>query len=318
MSAAPHIPVLFPETLDALAISLGDLIVDGTFGAGGHSGGIVARGGRVVAFDQDPRAIAEASGIVAASGGAILLLQGNFANMVPLLKAQGIEKVRGILLDIGTSSMQMDRASYGFGFRTEGPLDMRMSAEGESAADFLNNAPEDVIADVIFRYGEEPRSRRVARSIVAARPLVTTTDLQAAVHKAIGKRPGDKTDPATRTFQAIRIHVNRELDVLEQGLEAAEQMLEEGGRLAVITFHSLEDRIVKNFMRARSGQESGGSRYRPALTASRAPTFQKPARAVRASEAELAANPRARSATLRSAVRTSAPAWPALTRGEMS
>ncbi len=321
---APHISVLLPESLDALVITPGELHVDGTFGAGGHASAIAARGARIFAIDQDPRAIAEAAGILAASGGAIMLTRGNFAQMTALLREAGISEVDGVFLDIGVSSMHLDRAEYGFSIRNDGPLDMRMSAEGESAADFLNNAPEEAIADVIHRYGEEPRARRVARAIVAARPLATTSDLAAAVHRALGRRPGDKTDPATRTFQAVRIHVNRELDVLEDGLEAAEQVLRAGGRLAVITFHSLEDRIVKNFLRARSGQEAGGSRHRPvATTTRRAPTFHKPARAVRASEAEIRVNPRARSATLRSAVRTSAPAWsgevaPTCSGGELS
>lgn len=316
---APHISVLLPETLDALAIAPGEIHVDGTFGAGGHAREMAARGARVFAIDQDPRAIAEAAGLLAASGGAITLARGNFAQMAALLREAGIDAVDGVLLDIGTSSMQLDRADYGFSIRHDGPLDMRMSAEGESAADFLNNAPEEAIADVIHRYGEEPRARRVARAIVAARPLATTGDLAAAVHRALGRRPGDKTDPATRTFQAVRIHVNRELDALADGLEAAEQVLREGGRLAVITFHSLEDRIVKNFLRARGGQEAGGSRHRPvAAAARRAPTFHKPARAVRAGEAEIRANPRARSATLRSAVRTAAPVWPTRSGGELS
>ncbi|WP_443971731.1 16S rRNA (cytosine(1402)-N(4))-methyltransferase RsmH [Sphingobium sp. CR28] len=317
-TATPHVSVLLDETLDALDIRPGERHVDGTFGAGGHSRAMAARGAQVVAIDQDPRALAEGQDIVASSAGAIRLLRGNFADMTSLLRAEGIEAVDGVLLDIGTSSMQLDRAEYGFSIRNNGPLDMRMSGEGESAADFLNNAPEEAIADVIHRYGEEPRARRVARAIVAARPLATTHDLAAAVHRALGRRPGDKTDPATRTFQAVRIHVNRELDALEHGLEAAEQMLREGGRLAVITFHSLEDRIVKSFLRARSGQEAGGSRHRPSPVAQRTPSFQKPARAVRAGPAELAANPRARSATLRSAVRTAAPAWSPLTEGTMS
>jgi 16S rRNA (cytosine1402-N4)-methyltransferase len=176
-----------------------------------------------------------------------------------------------------------------------------------SAADFLNNAPEQEIADVLYRYGEEPRSRRVARAIVDARPLERTGQLASVVRKALGHKPHDKKDPATRTFQAIRIHVNRELEELERGLEAAEAILEEGGRLAVVTFHSLEDRIVKQFLRNRSGSEASGSRHLPQKKAGPAPTFEKPAKAVRPGEAELTRNPRARSATLRSAIRTSAP-----------
>lgn len=319
MSApSPHVSVLLDETLDALKICPGERHVDGTFGAGGHSSAIVARGALVFAIDQDPRTLLEGADVVAASNGAITLAHGNFADMAALLEAGGVTQVDGVLLDIGTSSMQLDRAEYGFSIRNNGPLDMRMSGEGESAAEFLNNAPEEAIADVIHRYGEEPRARRVARAIVAARPLATTGDLAAAVHRALGRRPGDKTDPATRTFQAVRIYVNRELDALESGLRAAEQVLRDGGRLAVITFHSLEDRIVKSFLRARSGHEAGGSRHRPVVAARRAPSFHKPAGAVRASEAEIIANPRARSATLRSAVRTAAPAWPPLPEGNVS
>jgi 16S rRNA (cytosine1402-N4)-methyltransferase len=184
---------------------------------------------------------------------------------------------------------------------------MTMSQSGMSAADFLNNAPEQEIADVLYRYGEEPRSRRVARAIVEARPLERTSQLASVVRRALGHKPHDKKDPATRTFQAVRIHVNRELEELERGLEAAEAILEEGGRLAIVTFHSLEDRIVKQFLRKRSGGEGAGSRHLPERRAGAAPTFHKPAKAVRPSEAELARNPRARSATLRSAVRTGAP-----------
>ena len=303
-SAAPHLPVLFDEVMAGLQIAAGERHVDGTFGAGGYSVGMAALGAQVFAIDQDPDAIAEGQAVVVASNGAITLVRGNFSEMDVLLRAAGIDAVDGVTLDIGVSSMQLDRARRGFAFRLDGPLDMRMSQEGETAAEWLNRADEEEIANVIYRYGEERGSRRVARAIVDARPLVTTSDLQAAVHRALGRKPGDKTDPATRTFQAIRIFINGELDALERGLEAAELMLKAGGRLAVVTFHSMEDRIVKNFLRARSGQEGGGSRHRPEVAVSRAATFQKPARAVRPGAEELRINPRARSATLRSAVRT--------------
>ena len=307
--AEPHRPVLLDEVLDALAIAPGERHVDGTFGAGGYSRAMAARGARVFAIDQDPDAIAEGQAVVAASNGAITLLPGNFAEMDRLLADAGVEAVDGVTLDIGVSSMQLDRARRGFSFRfPDAPLDMRMSQSGETAAEFLNRVDEGELADILYHYGEERQSRRVARAIVAARPLATIGDLVGAVHRALGKRPGDKTDPATRTFQAIRIHLNGELDALERGLDAAEAVLRPGGRLAVVTFHSLEDRIVKNFLRARSGQESGGSRHRPASTSTVQPTFQKPARAARPSETEVRSNPRARSATLRSAVRTAAPA----------
>ena len=308
--AEPHRPVLLDEVLEALAIAPGERHVDGTFGAGGYSRAMAARGARVFAIDQDPDAIAEGQHVVEASDGSIMLVQGNFSQMDDLLAEAGVETVDGVTLDIGVSSMQLDRERRGFAFRfPDAPLDMRMSQSGETAAEFLNRVDETELADILYTYGEERQSRRVARAIVAARPLATTGDLVAAVHRAIGKRPGEKTDPATKTFQAIRIWLNGELEALERGLDAAEAVLRPGGRLAVVTFHSLEDRIVKNFLRVRSGQEGGGSRHRPEQRAQKNPTFRKPARAVRPGDAELAVNPRARSATLRSAERTEAPAW---------
>ncbi|SCW40278.1 16S rRNA (cytosine1402-N4)-methyltransferase [Sphingobium faniae] len=303
---ARHIPVLIDEVLDALAINPGERHVDGTFGAGGYSSAMAERGAQVFAFDRDPDAIREGQALAGEKG--IALIEGEFSRMVELLAGRGVAGVSGVTLDIGVSSMQLDRPERGFSFQADGPLAMTMSQDGMSAADFLNNAPEQEIADVLYRYGEEPRSRRVARAIVEARPLERTGQLAAVVRRALGHKPHDKKDPATRTFQAIRIHVNRELEELERGLEAAEALLEEGGRLAVVTFHSLEDRIVKQFLRQRSGGEAGGSRHLPQRQASNIPTFERPAKAVRPGQAELARNPRARSATLRSAVRTGAPA----------
>ena len=305
MSAAPHVPVLIGEVLDALAIAPGEVHVDGTFGAGGYSSAMAGAGARVFAFDRDPDALREGQGVAAAHG--ITLIPGEFSRMAQLLAERGVDRVSGVTLDIGVSSMQLDRPERGFSFQADGPLAMTMSQDGMSAADFLNTAPEEEIADVIYRYGEEPRSRRVARAIVDARPLERTGQLAAVVRRALGHKPHDKKDPATRTFQAIRIHVNRELEELERGLEAAEALLEEGGRLAIVTFHSLEDRIVKQFLRKRSGGEGAGSRHLPERAAGPQPTFGKPAKAVRPGEAELARNPRARSATLRSAIRTAAP-----------
>lgn len=304
-AAAPHIPVLIEEVLDALAINPGEIHVDGTFGAGGYSSAMARAGARVFAFDRDPDAIREGQSVADAHG--ITLIPGEFSRMAELLAERGIDKVSGITLDIGVSSMQLDRAERGFSFQSDGPLTMTMSQDGMSAADFLNTAPEEEIANVIYRYGDEPKSRRVARAIVEARPLERTGQLAAVVRRALGHKPHDKKDPATRTFQAIRIHVNRELEELELALDAAEALLEEGGRLAIVTFHSLEDRIVKQFLRKRSGGEGAGSRHLPERAVGPQPTFAKPAKAVRAGEAELARNPRARSATLRSAVRTSAP-----------
>jgi 16S rRNA (cytosine1402-N4)-methyltransferase len=205
--------------------------------------------------------------------------------------------------------MQLDRADRGFSFSADGPLDMRMSRSGLTAAEFLNSADEAEIARILRDYGEEPRARAIARAIVAARPVERTAELAAIVRRAAGFRPGQKADPATRTFQAIRIHLNAELDELEQGLAAAERALKPGGRLAVVTFHSLEDRIVKRFFRERSGGTPAGSRHRPEQHDPREPSFERVAKPVSPTERELAANPRSRSARLRSAVRTSAPAW---------
>lgn len=302
---APHIPVLIDEVLAALAIAPGERHVDGTFGAGGYSRAMAMAGASVFALDRDPDAIREGQAL--ADTHHITLIPGEFSRMAELLAERGIEKVSGITLDIGVSSMQLDRAERGFSFQSDGPLLMTMSQDGMSAADFLNNAEEEEIANILYRYGEEPRSRRVAHAIVDARPLERTGQLAHVIRRALGHKPHDKKDPATRAFQAIRIHVNRELEELERALEAAEALLEEGGRLAIVSFHSLEDRIVKQFLRNRSGGDGGGSRHMPEKTAQAVPTFGKPAKAVRAGEAELARNPRARSATLRSAVRTSAP-----------
>ena len=212
-------------------------------------------------------------------------------------------------MDIGVSSMQLDQAERGFSFAADGPLDMRMSRSGASAADFVNTADESEIADVLYLYGEERQSRRVARAIVAARPLERTGELARVVRRALGHRPHEPKDPATRSFQAIRIHVNRELAELADGLAAAEAVLAPGGRLAVVTFHSLEDRVVKRFLRERSGATPAGSRHLPQRAAARAASFEAVGRAIRPGSEELARNPRARSATLRTARRTAAAAW---------
>jgi 16S rRNA (cytosine1402-N4)-methyltransferase len=215
--------------------------------------------------------------------------------------------------------MQLDRAERGFSFQADGPLDMRMEKEGRSAADFVNEADEAEIADVLYHYGEEPRSRRIARAIVAARPIERTGQLAEIVRKAVGHKPGAKKDPATRTFQAIRIFLNEELQELEGGLSAAEEVLKPGGRLAVVTFHSLEDRVVKRFLRERSGALPAASRHRPAeAKPGRSASFEAVAKPVRPSAAETAANPRARSATLRVARRTAALPWSNTNRGTHS
>jgi len=310
-AAAPHVPVLLDEVVDALRPAPGETHVDGTFGAGGYTKAILDKGAaRVFAFDRDPEAIQYGEALAATCGGRLTLVPDRFSRMRQALASRGVDSVDGVTLDIGVSSMQLDQAERGFSFQGDGPLDMRMGREGQSAADFLNNADEAEIADVLFHYGEEPKARRIARAIVAARPIARTGALAEIVRKAAGYHKGMKKDPATRTFQAVRIHINEELAELEGGLEAAEQVLGPGGRLAVVTFHSLEDRIVKRFLKSRSGATPSGSRHLPAANeAGPAPTFESVGKAIRAGEAELKSNPRARSATLRAARRTSAPAW---------
>lgn len=311
MSAAPapHIPVLLAPVLRALEPLAGATYVDGTFGAGGYTGAALAAGvGHAYAFDRDPSAIAAGEALAARHPGRLTLIEERFSGMDRALAARGIAAVDAVALDIGVSSMQLDQPERGFSFMADGPLDMRMGGEGQSAADFLNTADEAEIADILWRYGEEPRSRRIARAVVAARPLARTSELAALVRRVCGPQPGGK-DPSTRTFQALRIHVNDELGELDAGLRAAEALLRPGGRLAVVSFHSLEDRMVKSFLRSRSGGEPAGSRHLPEAGGRPDPSFERPAKAVRADAHEISANPRARSATLRAAVRTAAPAW---------
>jgi 16S rRNA (cytosine1402-N4)-methyltransferase len=309
-ASAPHVPVLLDEVIAALAPAPGAVIVDATFGAGGYTRRLLDAGAQVHAFDRDPDAIRAGSTWpeARAEPPRLVLHPRRFSEMVDALLGAGVAQVDGLVMDVGVSSMQLDQAHRGFAFSMEGPLDMRMSQEGTSAADFLNTAPETQIADVLFQYGEERQSRRVARAIVAARPLETTGQLAHVVRKALGYRQGAPKDPATRSFQAIRIHVNAELEELEAGLGAAETLLRPGGKLAVVSFHSLEDRIVKQFLREASGALANASRHLPASAPAFAPTFAAVAKAVRPSEAELGRNPRARSATLRAATRSDAPA----------
>jgi 16S rRNA (cytosine1402-N4)-methyltransferase len=302
---ASHIPVLLAETLAALAVQPGDLYVDATLGAGGYLRAVRAAGaGHCYGFDRDPDALALNADLASASD--VTLIHRPFSELVAGLADQGVQAVDAIAFDIGVSSMQIDRAERGFSFQADGPLDMRMAKEGMTAADFINSATEAEIADVLFHLGDEPGARRIARAIVNDRPLTRTSELVRLVRSVLGHQPGGK-DAATRSFQALRIHVNDELGQLDAGLEAAEQLLRPGGRLAVVSFHSAEDRRVKTFLRDRSGGAPSSSRHMPAV-ARAAPAFQRPARAIRPSAAEIAANPRARSATLRSAVRTAAPA----------
>ncbi|NNC71319.1 MAG: 16S rRNA (cytosine(1402)-N(4))-methyltransferase RsmH, partial [Sphingomonadaceae bacterium] len=287
MTDPRHEPVLLDEVIAALDIARGETHVDATFGAGGYTKEMLARGATVYAFDRDPDAIAEGAPLADAAGEALTLLHRRFSEIAEALVGEGIETVDGIAFDIGISSMQVDRAERGFSFQADGPLDMRMGQAGETAADFVNEADETTIADVIYALGEEHRSRRIARAIVENRPIETTGELAAIVRKAVGYRKGAPKDPATRTFQAIRIHLNRELDELRDGLVAAEQVLASGGRLAVVTFHSLEDRIVKRFLRERSGGNPGGSRHLPdTVNAHPDPSFARPAKAVRPGDAE--------------------------------
>jgi 16S rRNA (cytosine1402-N4)-methyltransferase len=307
--SAPHVPVLLDEVIAALAPAPGTVIVDATFGAGGYTRRLLDAGAQVHAFDRDPDAIAAGSTWPEAvtEPPRLVLHPRRFSEMTQALLGAGVARVDGLVMDVGVSSMQLDQAHRGFAFSAEGPLDMRMSQEGTSAAEFLNTAPEGTIADVLFQYGEERQSRRVARAIVAARPLETTGQLAHVVRKALGYRQGAPKDPATRSFQAIRIHVNAELEELEAGLGAAETLLRPGGKLAVVCFHSLEDRVVKQFLREASGALANASRHLPVSAPTFAATFSDVAKAVRPSEAELGRNPRARSATLRAATRTDAP-----------
>lgn len=309
---APHIPVLLDEVIAAVSPAPGKAIADGTFGAGGYTAALLSGGARVYAFDRDPTAIAAGAKMVVAHNGQLSLHERRFSDMADELGALGVSALDAVVLDIGVSSMQLDQAERGFSFQQEGPLDMRMSADGalggESAADFLNTADEAAIADVLYHYGEERQSRRVARAIVAARPLETTGDLARVVRKALGYRPHDKKDPATRSFQAVRIHINDELGELRAGLAAAEALLREGGVLAVASFHSLEDRIVKRFLREASGAGRAVSRHLPGEVPGPEPTFAKVSKAIRPSAAEIDRNPRSRSSVLRHAVRTSATA----------
>ena len=309
-----HVPVMLPEVLAALQPAGGGVFIDGTFGAGGYTRAILeAPKAQVIAIDRDPTAIATGRQLTNTSGGRLRLVQGTFSHLHEIARDLGFEKVQGVVLDIGVSSMQIDEAERGFSFQKDGPLDMRMSREGPSAKDYVNRLAAEDLANIIFILGDEPRSRSIARAIVKARsetPLLTTFDLVRAVERATGpQRATDRTHPATRTFQALRIHVNSELDELAEALAAAEDILEEGGRLVVVTFHSLEDRIVKRFFQLRSGKAPQASRHMPLLEEAVKPGFTQTERgAIAANESEARVNPRARSAKLRFGIRTAAAA----------
>ena len=312
-----HKPVLLAEVIEALLPGGrnqdGAIFVDGTFGAGGYTRALLdAANCTVFAIDRDPDAVKGAAPLIARYAGRLHVIQGRFGDLARLLAERGVDAVNGITFDFGVSSMQLDQAARGFSFRFSGPLDMRMEQAGPSAADLVNAMAERPLADLIFTFGEERQARRIARAIVAARdlaPIETTDRLAEIVRRAIGGKPNPQAiDPATRTFQALRIAVNDELGEIDRGLAAAEQLLAPGGRLAVVSFHSLEDRRVKQFLRDRAGAAPKGSRHLPVARQDEAkPVFRLiAAGGITASEAELAENPRSRSARLRVAEKVAA------------
>ncbi len=313
---SPHAPVLLAEVIEALAPKAGDVIIDATFGAGGYTRAILERGADVVALDRDPTVQPFADAVARDFPDRFQLIRTPFSGLAEAFKESGKAKLDGAVFDIGVSSMQLDQAERGFSFMRDGPLDMRMSDEGETAADIVNTWDHGPLAHIFKLYGDERQSGRVATAILRRRveqPFTRTLDLAEVVEKALGGRRGAAIHPATRVFQALRIAVNDELGELERGLEAAEATLAPGGRLVVVTFHSLEDRMVKAFLTERTGNAPGGSRHAPVAVETRKPSFDLLfKRAREAGEAELAANPRARSAKIRAAVRTDAPAWGAM------
>ena len=304
---------MLAQVLEALAPAPGAVVVDCTFGAGGYSRALLDAGARVVAFDRDPFASRFAAPLRDAYGARFTLVARPFGELEAGLDDEGIGAVGGVVFDLGVSSMQLDQAERGFSFMRDGPLDMRMSAAGPTAADFVNTAEEEEIARVIWTYGDERKSRRIASAICRRRTeqmFNRTLDLAEVVERALGGRRGAPTHPATRTFQALRIAVNDELGELERGLAGAERRLAPDGRLVVVSFHSLEDRVAKGFFAERAGRTPGASRHLPPAAAGPTPSLELLHSGVlAASDAESAANPRARSAKLRAAVRTGARAW---------
>jgi 16S rRNA (cytosine1402-N4)-methyltransferase len=305
MTTEGHVPVMLAEVLASLAPQEGATYLDATFGGGGYARAILeaAPGCTVFAIDRDPDTIARGAALAQRFAGRLHLIEGRFGDMLSLLRDRGIASLDGVVMDLGVSSFQLDQAERGFSFRADGPLDMRMEKSGASAAELVNGLPERDLADIIFRFGEERFARRIARAIVARRteaPFTTTADLAALVRRAVPRDPSG-IDGATRSFQALRIAVNDELGEVERGIAAAMELLAPGGRLVVVAFHSLEDRIVKQAMAAASGR-GGASRHDPAALSGRAkPAFHLlTPRALRPQEAECSANPRARSARLRS------------------
>ncbi|MEM9668095.1 MAG: 16S rRNA (cytosine(1402)-N(4))-methyltransferase RsmH [Pseudomonadota bacterium] len=308
-----HVPVMLDEMLGAIRPAPGETYIDGTFGGGSYSRAILgAADCRVLGIDRDTAAIARGETLASADP-RFAVLKGQFGDLDELAVGAGVDAVDGVVLDIGVSSFHLDEADRGFSFQQNGPLDMRMGDAGPTAADVVNAAGEKDLADIFYRLGEEQKSRRIAKRLVerrASRLFETTLDLAETVDEAVGGRRGAKIHPATKVFQALRMFINDELGELGRALVAAERILKSGGRLVVVTFHSLEDRIVKAFMRTRSGIQSGGSRHAPEVTASATPSFELISRrAVSISEAEATRNPRSRSARLRAAKRTDAGAW---------
>lgn len=299
-----HVPVLLKPLLQAVSPVSGTWL-DGTFGAGGYARGLLEAGADcVIGLDRDPAVFGMARGWAGEYGDRLRLVEGEFSDLDRLAG----EPLDGVVLDLGVSSMQLDQAERGFSFLRDGPLDMRMGQDGPSAADLLNEAEEAEIADILYHYGEERASRRIARAIVAARPLTRTAQLAEVVASCLPRAKPGQSHPATRSFQAIRIWVNDEFRQLVDGLTAAERALRPGGKLAVVSFHSLEDRIVKRFMQARASSGGGGSRYAPVVEAAPAAFTLPFRRAIGPDAEEMKVNSRARSALLRVAIRTDAPA----------
>jgi 16S rRNA (cytosine1402-N4)-methyltransferase len=313
---ARHIPVMLSEVLAALDPKDGEIVVDGTFGAGGYSAAILDRADcKIIAIDRDPEALRLSGALAEKYPGRLMAVLGRYSEMDQIAASEGFASVDGVVLDLGVSSMQLDQPVRGFSFLQDGPLDMRMGADGRSAGDIVNTLAESELAEILFKLGEERRSRAIAKAIVARRddqPIATTGELAELVAGVLGRKHDEKKHPATRTFQALRLYLNEELDELAQGLAAAEKLLRARGRLAVVTFHSLEDRIAKRFFASRSAPPPRGSRHFPEAKGEiLAPSFRLlNRRPLEPNQAEIRRNPRARSASLRAAERTEAPAHP--------
>ena len=310
---AAHVPVLLAPIMRAVAPVTG-VWIDGTLGAGGYARALLDAGAeRVIGIDRDPEALARAQAWADGFDGRLDLREGRFGNLDTIATEAGAAALDGVVLDIGVSSMQLDQAARGFSFQKEGPLDMRMSQAGPTAGDLVNGLPEAALADLLFQYGDERASRRIARAIAAdraSRPFTTTLELAGLIERVAGRARTGQPHAATRSFQALRIAVNDELGELVRGLAAAEALLKPGGWLAVVTFHSLEDRVVKRFLQLRSGRAPRASRHAPETDAEIPRFALTPRKAIAPDEAEIAANPRARSAKLRIARRLDAPAGP--------